>query len=402
MWQDQLAQSAISRLRTRRAPLHVSFWNGTEYVPENKPLVRVAVRSPDALRALAAPSLGTLARAYVEEQIDVDGDMRDVLSVGEQICDLRGMTTQRNRSPWSLWRHTRRDDRRNISFHYDVSNDFFALWLDAARVYSCAYFRSDEDTLERAQEQKLEHICRKLVLRPGQRLLDIGCGWGALLFWAAERHGVRCLGITLSKEQRDYVAAQIERRGFTGQVEVRLADYRELGEGERFERIASVGMLEHVGRRNLPQYFACMHRLLAPGGLALNHGITAAGLDSTGLGEGIGEFIDEYVFPGGELVHVARLIESMSGAGLECLDAESLRPHYVKTLWHWVDRLERNAQAARALVGESRYRVWRVYMAGSAHAFARGWISLFQILAGKPLPDGSLPYPYRRDHVYRD
>jgi cyclopropane-fatty-acyl-phospholipid synthase len=401
MWQDRLAQSAISRLRARRAPVHVKFWNGAEYAPDGQPLIRVAVRSPTALRALAAPTLGALARAYVDQDIDIDGDMRDVLRAGERMCDVHDVTAPRQRLPWGLLRHGRRNDGRNIRFHYDVSNEFFALWLDPRLVYSCAYFGRGDDSLERAQEQKLELVCRKLLLRPELRLLDIGCGWGALLFWAAERHGVRCLGITLSKQQCDYVAAQIERRGLRGQVQVRLADYRDLPEDEPFDRIATVGMLEHVGQRNLQAFFSCQERLLAPGGLALNHGITSTRLDTSELGNDIGEFIDRYVFPGGELVHVVRLIEALSAAGLECVDAESLRPHYARTLWHWVDRLERNAEAACALVGEGRYRVWRVYMAGSAHAFTRGWISLFQLLAGKPLADGTLPYPYRRDHIYR-
>jgi cyclopropane-fatty-acyl-phospholipid synthase len=168
----------------------------------------------------------------------------------------------------------------------------------------------------------------------------------------------------------------------------------------QFDKIASVGMFEHVGRGNLDTYFDKVFSLLKPGGLVMNHGITAAGLDTSGLGSGISEFIEDYVFPGGELVHASRVIESLARSGLECLDAENLRPHYARTLWQWVHRLEANSSEAKRLIGEQKYRIWRIYMAGSAHAFERGWMALFQVLAGKPYANGSLAYPFTRDHVY--
>lgn len=399
MWRDQLLKQAVNRLKDRNLPVSVRFWDGTEYVPQSPSCIQLNIHKAKALRALAQPSLGKLARAYVEQDFDIEGDTRDVLLLGESLCDAETAVDAKGSSALSWLRHTRPADRRNIGFHYDVSNDFFGLWLDSRRVYSCAYFRCEDDTLERAQEQKLDLICRKLMLKEGERLLDIGCGWGSLILWAAEHHGVRALGITLSQDQHAYVAAEIERRGLQGRVEVRLLDYRELSKDERFDKIASVGMFEHVGRKNLDVYFHQIHTLLAPGGLVMNHGITATGLDTSGLRSDVGDFIEQYVFPGGELAHVSRVIESLSRAGLECVDVESLRPHYAKTLWHWVDRLESNAEQARALIGEKKFRIWRIYMAGSAHAFTRGWISLFQIVAGKPLSDGSLAYPYTRAHL---
>lgn len=401
MWRNQVVKIAVARLRERELPIQLRLWNGQEYVPAGRAKLDLVVHQPAALRALAKPTLGRLARAYVEQHIDLNGNIRDILALGEKLCDAETAADARGSSALSWLRHTRPADRKSIGYHYDVSNDFYALWLDARRVYSCAYFRDANDTLERAQERKLDLICRKLMLRPGERLLDIGCGWGGLIFWAAEKYGVRCLGITLSREQCDFVTKEIERRGLAGRVEVRLQDYRDVPEDAAFDKIASIGMFEHVGRSNLGAYFGKIQRLLKPGGLVMNHGITSAGLDTSGLRSGISQFIEDYVFPGGELSHVTTVIAELSRQGLECVDAESLRPHYARTLWHWVDRLEANTDEARRIIGEKKFRIWRIYMAGSAHAFSRGWMSLFQILAGKPLADGSLPYPFTRDHIYQ-
>ena len=268
-------------------------------------------------------------------------------------------------------------------------------------VYSCAYFRRLDDTLDVAQAQKLDHICRKLRLEPGQAFLDVGCGWGGLILWAAEHYGVRATGITLSQRQLEHVREETARRGLSERVEVRLLDYRDLPADAQFDRIASVGMFEHVGVGRLADYFRTLHRCLKPGGFVLNHGITHNGLHGEGLGSGIGDFVERYVFPGGELTHVAHVIEAMSAAGFELIDAEALREHYARTLWHWTERLEANADAALAEVGEERYRTWRIYMAGSAHAFDRGWLSLWQLLAGRPHDDGRLPHPLTREDFYR-
>jgi cyclopropane-fatty-acyl-phospholipid synthase len=325
-----------------------------------------------------------------------------VVRVGTALVEAEGGLAK-GRRPRRLphWvRHTRKFDTKAVRSHYDVGDDFFRLWLDRWRVYSCAYFRRADDTLDVAQEQKLDHICRKLRLAPGERFLDIGCGWGALVMWAAEHYRVRATGITLSRNQHDYARARVRELGLEERCEVRLLDYRDVPEDKSYDKLASVGMFEHVGRENLPVYFAKIARLLRPGGLALNHGITLNAPGENEVGSGIGEFIDGYVFPGGELTHLAQVVEAMAVQGLECQDVESLRPHYAKTLWHWVERLEANRDAALAAVGDRLYRIWRVYMAGSAQSFERGWLSVYQVLAGRPLAGGALDLPTTRDDIY--
>ena len=365
------------------------------------PEVDVVARSWRGVKALARPALGALARAYVHNDIDFTGSARRILAIADgmvgSVAHGRDSARTRLRQYW----HQRRGNRTNISHHYDVSNAFYRLWLDSRMVYSCAYFHRDDDTLDVAQAQKLDHICRKLRLAPGERFLDIGCGWGGLILWAAENYGVEATGITLSQNQFDHVTGEIAARGVTGRVRVELRDYLDLPDDAQFDKVASVGMFEHVGTRNYARYFGKIHGVLKPGGMVLNHGITHTQFAGIGLGSGIGEFVEDYVFPGGQLTHVSRVIEGMGREGLECVDAEALREHYAKTLWHWVDRLESHADEARKEVGEERFRVWRIYMAGSAHAFDRGWLSLWQLLAGKPHDDGRLPHPLTREYMYR-
>ncbi|HYT96307.1 MAG TPA: cyclopropane-fatty-acyl-phospholipid synthase family protein [Casimicrobiaceae bacterium] len=391
-----------SRYGGRGLPVALVLPDGGRIALSPTPEIDLIVRSWRGVKALAAPALGTLARAYVHQDIDFTGSAKRALAVAESMA---GSIAEGGHSLGAgirgIW-HRRRGNRVNIQHHYDVSNAFYRLWLDARMVYSCAYFRAESDTLDDAQEQKLDHICRKLRLVPCERFLDIGCGWGGLIFWAAQHYGVEATGITLSRNQHDYVTAEIAARGLQSRVRVELRDYLDLPEDVHYDKIASVGMFEHVGIRNFPRYFGKIYRILQPGGFVLNHGITHNWLGPTNLGSGIGDFVEEYVFPGGELAHVARVVGGLGDAGLEIVDAEALREHYAKTLWNWVERLERNADAARAEVGEEKFRVWRIYMAGSAHAFDRGWLSLWQLLAGKPLADGRLPHPLTRDFIYQN
>jgi cyclopropane-fatty-acyl-phospholipid synthase len=398
----QLERLVAERFRGRSIPIRVHLPNGNAVALADQPDIDVYIRDWSAARTLTAPTMGALARAYVHDKLDFDGTARQVLGLAESLVGDLHHGGHSVASKVRSIAHRIRGNRANVQQHYDVSNAFYRLWLDRRMVYSCAYFRTGEDTLEAAQEQKLDHICRKLRLQPGETFLDIGCGWGGLIFWAAQHYGVQATGITLSQNQHDHVKAQIEELDLRDRVRVELVDYQDLPEDMPYDKIASVGMFEHVGVANYPRYFGKIRRLLRPGGLVLNHGITQNRVGVDELGSGIGDFVEQYVFPGGELAHVSKVIEGISAGGLEVIDAEALREHYAKTLWHWVDRLEANAEAARREAGEERFRVWRIYMAGSAHAFDRGWLSLFQILAGRPLDSGTLPKPLTRDYMYRN
>jgi cyclopropane-fatty-acyl-phospholipid synthase len=397
---EALQKLIATRYSGRDLPIAVILPDGARVPLSPKPEVDIIARTFSGLKALAAPAMGRLARAYVNNDVDFTGSARRVLAIAEAMVGeiAHGGSGMRGRLLGMA--HRVRGNRSNISHHYDVSNAFYKTWLDSRMVYSCAYFRDASDSLDAAQAQKLDHICRKLRLAKDERFLDIGCGWGALIFWAAEQYGVRAKGITLSRNQFEHVKSQIAARNLTGRVDVELVDYADLPDVEAFDKIASVGMFEHVGPRNYDRYFGKIRRILVPGGFVLNHGITHNALTQRSLGSGMGDFVEEYVFPGGELAHVSRVIEGLAAQGLEVIDGEALREHYARTLWHWVDRLEANADAARAEVGEEKFRVWRIYMAGSAHAFDRGWMSLWQLLAGKPLADGRLPHPLTRDYMY--
>jgi cyclopropane-fatty-acyl-phospholipid synthase len=400
MKNNALVGRVEQRIRELGLPLGLTLWNGKALRSPVPPRVRVTVRSPEVLGMFASPSMGKLARHYVEQNIDVEGDAREVVKISEALSGEPQVARRRSSRIGQWMRHNRAFDQKAIQRHYDVNDHFYGLWLDRRRVYSCAYFRRDDDTLDLAQEQKLEHLCRKLMLQPGERFLDIGCGWGALVMWAAEHYGVRATGITLSRNQHEYACARIREAGLQDRCEVRLLDYRDVPEDGVYDKIASVGMFEHVGRRNLGVYFRKIFSLLRPGGLVMNHGITLNSLGTEELGSDIGTFIDDYVFPGGELTHVSDVLTAMAQQGLEASDVESLRAHYARTLWQWVERLEASREAALTDVGEKAYRIWRIYMAGSAHAFERGWMSVYQILAGKPLANGTLGVPLTREHVY--
>jgi len=387
--------------------------------------VTLAFSEWSALAKLAARQIGAIGEAYVEGKVQIEGAMRDLFEAAVGL--LPGNPAETNTGWWSQLQrmvksrasHSLHKDAAQIEFHYDVSDDFYALWLDPRRVYSCAYYRSPDLTLAQAQEAKLDHICRKLMLQPGERYLDIGSGWGGLLLWAAEHYGVDATGITLSRNQHAHVQRLIEEKGLSGRVRVELRDYRELSVDRPFDKISSVGMFEHVGAANMPTYFRRIHSLLAPGGLLMNHGITSGQLDYRQLGNGMGDFIEKYIFPGGELLHVTHVLRETAAAGLEIVDVESLRPHYARTLWSWSDALEAQLETAREVLrrgterqvanAERILRAYRLYLAGSAMSFEQGWINLYQMVSTKPdgkVDHGALRgaqsvYPFTRDHLYK-
>jgi cyclopropane-fatty-acyl-phospholipid synthase len=292
--------------------------------------------------------------------------------------------------------HTKRWDAKAIAFHYDVSNDFYALFLDRRMVYTCAYYRRPDGDLDQAQEDKLDLVCRKLRLEPGERLLDIGCGWGSLVMWAAERYGVQALGVTLSKAQTEWAQAAIRRAGLEGRARVEHLDYRDLPADARFEKIAAVGVIEHIGIRNYPQYFARVHEMLAPDGLFLNHGITR---EKHWQRTSQTDFLERHVFPNGEMDNVSHILDVMERAHFEVLDVENLRAHYARTTHHWVERLQANAERARALVSERVYRTWITYLAASSVSFIQGAIGLYQVVAGR-LERDVRPIPTTRESIY--
>ncbi|HTP96628.1 MAG TPA: cyclopropane-fatty-acyl-phospholipid synthase family protein [Burkholderiales bacterium] len=401
MFVEARIERFAEKLRKAAAlPLRLTLWNGRQIDLDSNPAVTVRISAPSAVRYLLYPSLARLGEAYVEGYLQVEGPIREVVRIAAGLVhNVRTRLPRWEKVRYSM-RHSRRRDAKAIEYHYDVSNEFYQLWLDRNLAYSCAYFHGADDSLDSAQEQKFDHICRKLRLAPGERFLDIGCGWGGLVFWAAQRYGVHATGITLSHNQHDYVNARIRELGLADRCQVLLQDYRDLPGQGSFDKIASVGMFEHVGLKNLRVYFGTIGRLLADRGLVMNHGITTMDPDSGMVGMGAGEFIDRYVFPHGELPHLSLAIDAMSREELEVVDVESLRFHYAQTLAYWAQRLEARAKEALALAGERRLRIWLLYLAGCSYAFEQGWVSVHQVLAAKRTREGMAPLPWTRADIY--
>jgi cyclopropane-fatty-acyl-phospholipid synthase len=395
------------------------FWDGTAWPDDAPRAATIVLADPGALRAMFGSGHElAVAEAYIGARFDVLGDLETACGLADRLEELprhagaklrrylRFRELPRAPGPAQVGRafagadaapHSLARDRSAISFHYDLSNEFYGEWLDRQMLYSCAYFADPGMALDAAQENKLRHICRKLRLRRGQRLLDIGCGWGALARHAARHHGVDVTGVTLSTAQAELARARASEAGLADRVRIELRDYRELREPESYDAIVSVGMSEHVGTGRLPEYFQTVARLLRPGGIFLNHAI----------GEGVRprhhrgpSFIDRHVFPDSAIPPVRDVVTAAEHAGFEVRDVENLREHYALTLRHWVRRLEAAHARVRRYVDEATYRTWRLYLAGSARGFNRGQLAIYQVLLAKPDAAGAAHLPLTRADWY--
>ena len=398
-----LLEPMVGHLLGSDPPVTIRFWDGSEL--GNGAPTSIVVRSPEAVRHLLwAPGELGLGRAYVSGELELDGDIYDLLAVRDHIAQSRADADIN--LGWRGWvsllpaarklkligrrppvppeearlsgrMHSRQRDAAAIRHHYDVSNDFYRVVLGPTMTYSCAYFREPGMSLDDAQESKYELICRKLGLEHGMRLLDVGCGWGGMVLHAAKRHGVRAVGVTLSHAQHELARKRVAEAGLEDRVEIRLQDYRDVDDGP-YDAISSIGMFEHVGIEMLKEYFTCLLSLLRPNGRLLNHGISRP--DGEG-GFDRGSFIDHYVFPDGALHEVGRVVAAMEDLGFEVRDVHSMREHYARTLRAWVDNLRDAWDESVDLAGAGRARVWLLYMAGSALNFEAGRTSVHQVLA---------------------
>lgn len=389
------------------------LWDGWEWTPANheEPRCTIVIETSEALTDLfSSPDEITLGEAFIHRDIDVEGDLFSVFPVAEHVFNLQRSLLQETsaRMLKTLTRlkrltrygslHSHRRDRSSISYHYDQPVEFYRSWLGSTLAYSCAYFRTPEDSLDSAQEQKLELICQKLRLQPFERFLDVGCGWGSLIVHASSRHHVQAQGITLSREQFEVAQRRIDSARIASRCAVELKDYRDMDiEEHAFDKIASIGMFEHVGLSNLPLYFRTLRKLLCPSGVLLNHGIAKA----CGSPKRARSFIDKYVFPDGELVTLDQVIHAAESEGLEVRDVENLREHYELTLRDWVAGLKQHESAVRQYVSDEIYRIWLLYMAGSAAAFRRGDIAVYQVLLSRPNL-GNSELPLTREDWYID
>jgi len=398
-----VARRLVARLLpvTHDLPLALRLWDGSEFTsgPPGPPQFRVIVRSPRALGRLARrPTPLRVGQAFIDGALDVEGDLFAAMRLAHRLEDrtapiavrLAGLV-QRLGRPW-------RNARRDIASHYDLPAEFYALFLDPRLVYTCAYYRHPEADLAQAQADKLDVICRKLRLRRGDRFLDLGCGWGSLVMWAAEHYGAQAYGVTLSRAQAEWAAAAIGRAGLADRAGVEHLDYRSLPPDRRFDKIAAVGLIEHLGIARYPAFFRQVRQLLEDDGVFLNHGIT---IRTGARWTSEMEFLARYVFPGLELADLSTTLGAMERAGFEIADVEGLGLHYARTTRQWAERLRAEEGRARELVGERTYRTWLAYLAAASVAFSEGWIGLHQTVAAHNGRGAGGAAPATRDSLYR-
>jgi cyclopropane-fatty-acyl-phospholipid synthase len=387
----------------------IRLWEGTAWQQEEGQDARftMVLKHPGALRImLLHPSQLSIGEAYIYDDFDVEGDIEAAFAMANHLMNLDvglagkvHLGSQLMKLPADGHPHTGRQavhlkgalhskerDREAVTYHYNVSNDFFSLWLDRWMMYSCAYFSSPDEDLDTAQERKLEYLCRKLRLRPGEKLLDIGCGWGGLILYAAKQYGVDALGITLSEPQSVYANERIRREGMDMRCRALVLDYRDLEGIEAYDKIVSVGMFEHVGESMLQEYFGRAFQLLRRGGVFLNHGV-GTGFNHVNPSE---SFNDRYIFPDSEVLPISTTLKAAEVSGFDVRDVESLREHYMHTLHRWLRRLEANHDRAVGFTDEATYRTWRLNHAGAALGFKTGKNTIYQTLLVKPLKGDSM------------